>query len=505
MRRIITTLAAKLAEQSPKFAAALAAELRADSGAAHRPVSDQIGPLLRRPLAALPASSGTIVFVLDALDECSDQHQLTALLTAISDSKANTGFKFILTSRPEIHIRGTPISNPKLNTVLKLHAISEEEVTADIRLYISATLQAAAPGESWYTENDVETLFRLSQGLFIFASTVILYIRAREHVKGRKERLQKVTSAANAGPSATVTLDKIYEMVIIEASRSDAVDADELSATQRVLACILAARISLSVQALADLLDLDVVDLRGSLERLHSVVHLPEDDVAPGVRALHTSFADYMPLRAVERVRIATSLGGDILTGGCLQIMREKLRFDVSRSQSSYQPNSSTSVETFPLSLEYACLHWIYHIAGLPQPSGLDGEIDAIFRPRFLFWLEVISTLKQVQRGAVMLVFAAATVSHRFHLVTSRSSVPTGKSTRAFALLPRRQLFCRIISRSNRAVPGSYLYLRTAICGKGLTRVQNLHTTLQRPLLRRDSWHRSPWWTHLYDSHRSPG
>ena len=67
MRRIIPTLAALFADQSPKFAAELAAELKPSSGAAaHKPTSEQIGPLLQRPLAVLASETRPIVFVIDA-------------------------------------------------------------------------------------------------------------------------------------------------------------------------------------------------------------------------------------------------------------------------------------------------------------------------------------------------------------------------------------------------------------------------------------------------------
>jgi len=36
--------------------------------------------------------------------------------------------------------------------------------------------------------------------------------------------------------------------------------------------------------------------------------------------------------------------------------------------------------------------------------------IHGIFRPRLLFWLEVMSILAQVRRAAAILVFAAGTV-----------------------------------------------------------------------------------------------
>jgi len=63
------------------------------------------------------------------------------------------------------------------------------------------------------------------------------------------------------------------------------------------------------------------------------------------------------------------------------------------------------------MSLEYACLQWVYHIAGATVPSEFDPEIFSAFRPRFLFWLEVVSVLGKMDRATAMLFFGASTVS----------------------------------------------------------------------------------------------
>jgi len=410
VRRIIPTLSASFAELSIEFATALAAQVKEYPHIGHKPVSSQIEPLLVKPLGRLASTTHPVVFLIDALDECSDQHELGELLIAIAGFESDAKVKFILTSRPEMHIRGTPISSPDHSAILQLHTISEDEVTADIRHYITCTLNAAATEATWYTQYDIEALVRLSQGLFIFASTVLLYVLSREHVKGRKERLQKVSSTTIRGTAATASLDRIYEMIVLEAARSDVLDEDERSASQRVVACILAARSSLSVQTLADLLDSDVEEVRGSLERLHSVIHLPAQDATPGVRVLHASFTDYITSRAADYILVDAALGDAILARGCLHVMLKLLHFNISQSKSSYGLPPPTRPNGITPSLEYACLEWIYHIANMPNASVLDGDIHAIFCPRFLFWLEVLCVLQKTRRAAAMLVFAAATV-----------------------------------------------------------------------------------------------
>ena len=413
VRRILPTLAGLLAGKSLDFARALAVQLEEDPRVGHKPVADQIGPLLRKPLAALSATALPLVFIIDALDECHDQTELAQLIKDIAEleSDAKVKVKFILTSRPEMHIRGTSIADSRFSSILQLHTISEAEVTSDIHLYIERTLEACSSGAAWYIARDVEALLKLASGLFIFASTVLKYILARGSVEGRVDRLKKATTAVGMGATATAALDNIYKLVIIEASQ---VDIDELQAVKRVLACILTARTSLSVQALAELIKMKPTTLRGSLELLHSVVYLPTDDTEPGLRTLHASFGDFLfdTRRAPRDMHIDVALGHNELAVGCLARMAQSdLCFNVSRSESSYQRiTQPLQPDWIPLSLVYACIHWAHHIAASSDRTSLCADISKCFRPKFLFWLEAMVVLGKLDRSSSLLRIAALAV-----------------------------------------------------------------------------------------------
>ena len=118
-----------------------------------------------------------------------------------------------------------------------------------------------------------------------------------------------------------------------------------------------------------------------------------------------------MLTRAAAHIRIAQSLGDMLLYHGCLEVMARRLHFNVSQCRSSYEPNPATRPDSITHSLEYACLQWIYHVASVPGSLTIDKEIEVAFQARFLFWLEVVSTLKRVERAAAMLMFATSTVS----------------------------------------------------------------------------------------------
>jgi len=444
-RRIIPTLVAVLAERSPKFAAALAVALSADSRAAFKPVEDQINALLRQPMAALASTTHVIVFIIDALDECKDESDVQELLLAITSLNCDAKVKFILTSRPETHISATPISNSDLNSILRLHTIDASEVTEDIRRYTEESFSKQPLDELWYSDSDLGELAARANGLFIFAATIIKYVLNTGSANARKNRLQKILSAADS-VVAVAPLDAMYEFVMTRASDTSAVEPEELEATQQVLACMLVARMPLSVSSLAELLGRRPDDLGESLRRLHAVVNMPESHDEPELRPLHTSFGDYLLNRARAHIRVPAALGHNILARCCLQRMAQSdLCFNVSRSRSSYddrwwfndcndddeddddekdeepkgigedkkvEKGTTASIApcTITRSLRYACLHWAHHIDAAPKVSTFNSDIENIFCPKLLFWLEVLSVLGKVALASGLLRIAGLAV-----------------------------------------------------------------------------------------------
>ena len=424
VKRIVPTLATLLARQYPWFASYLAKQISETPDVAHWSVRSQIEQLIEQPLAELALETcytGQIVFVIDALDECNNPSLLAELIDSIADFQCKLPVRFLLTSRPEMHIRTTSISDPVLSSILILHTVDPEQVTKDIHLYIGTKLAQASKRAIWYSVHDVDALVTLSGGLFIFASTVLMYVLNRGDDARRRERLWKAITAFAHSTVATSPLDRMYELVITEASRSDQVDTDELGRMRKMLACVLTARASLSVQALADLIGFGSDTLRGSLERLHSLVHLPGDDNEPGVRALHASFGDYMLGRAADHIRLAHFLGHDLLAAGCLRRMSwSDLCFQISCSFSSYEPNEEYESDSISLSLIYACLHWAHHIDAASIRSAYDSMVGGIFRPKFLFWLEVLSIMGNMSVASGLLRIASSAVSS--YLTCAQSS-----------------------------------------------------------------------------------
>ena len=428
IRCVIPTLTQLLARRSVDFCEILAETIH--GGIQHQEVAAQVELLFRTPLSGLKESSVTILFVIDALDECGgmttdgmfDDSQCQTIvasmleaLVRLTRSETKLPVKFLITSRPAAYIRKTSIANDKLSQVLRLHTVDVAEVNMDIKQYITENLniRLSSRPEFWesITDSDIENLVQLCDGLFIVASTSLAYIlnaRASDTVA----RFWKLFNPAGDGLSyrAVAPLDRMYEITLNDAAREAEFEATELPVLPHLLASVISARMTLSVAALSDLLNLEPYMLHASLSRLHAVVHVPERDDIPGLRTLHASFGDYMFNRAPNNIRILPSLGHDALAHGCLNVMGKQLHYNISQSRSSYDSNPLALPEGITLSLEYACMQWTRHFAALVDIGHLEVKIGAIFRPRFLSWLEVMSLLRQVRRAARMLFTAAATV-----------------------------------------------------------------------------------------------
>jgi len=433
IRCVVPTLVQLLARQSVGFSLALADEIARDHDLQHKHVTVQVEQLLYAPLLALKDSPKSVVFIIDALDECGgetagsdeESHQavsemLEALVTS-SNSSSKLPVRFLVTSRPEVHVRETPVSNANFSQILRLHAVNKQEVDADIHRYITETLTTKLSDKpnirAKFTESVVEDLVQICDGLFIVAATALKHTFGAGAV-AVEARFKKLLNDSRDGLNSRVAapLDRMYQSILEEAARED-----QSRYLPQLLASILTARMTLSITALADLLAQEPFDVRESLSYLHAVVDVPDHNDEPNVRTVHASFGDYLFARAADRIRISRTLGHETLTHACLDVMNRQLCFNVSKSASSYEANPAFKPGSIRLSLEYACMHWAHHVAIFrlsddisSKTSAIDVAIGSLFRPKLLFWLEVLSVLRKVGLASGLLLMAGSAVSHLY-------------------------------------------------------------------------------------------
>jgi len=122
-------------------------------------------------------------------------------LEAIAILACDTSVKFIVTSRPQTNISSSPIFSSGFNRIMRLHNIFEPEMKIDIELYIENAFSMQPLDEAWYTTSDVGLLTDHADGLFIFASTVVAYIRDTESMSDRTARLHTAISTMKTARS----------------------------------------------------------------------------------------------------------------------------------------------------------------------------------------------------------------------------------------------------------------------------------------------------------------
>ncbi|KAF7977389.1 hypothetical protein HWV62_4007 [Athelia sp. TMB] len=327
-RRFITTLAFQLTLSVPEVKPFVVKALQDDHTIPHQSIADQLHKLILDPLTAVPAakmSRRILLVVVDALDECNDREAVQEFIGILASacSSRQLPLRWLVTSRSEEHIRQS-FSNavPAAATrVLQLETFNAE---TDIKSFLEARfsdiihhnpLLFRDVHQPWPSLEDLMALVEKSNGLFIFASTLVKFLTDG---KAPPERKLKSVLKMHAG------LDPLYEQVLR--------DVPEIACFPKVLAALMLLNKQPSVELLAGVLQLDIPDVLLALMAIQSIIHIPSDDSNP-IQLNHTSLRDFL----VDKGR-----SGDLfvdppfahasLATGCARLLHRNLRKDMFRT-----------------------------------------------------------------------------------------------------------------------------------------------------------------------------
>ncbi|VDC05179.1 unnamed protein product [Peniophora sp. CBMAI 1063] len=411
VKRILPTLCASLISYSTSYTRSLlsALEGRKDRGLSpHLNLRKQIEMILESPFSEMKNIPEPIaVLVIDGLDECFNDDVTGDMLRELVKVAPGLPLKFFLTSRPEPAIRR---QLEKLDLVLRLHDIEKSVVGADISAYLTAgfcSIRNERRGElplDWPSAGDIDVVAQLSGKLFIYAFTVLQYVRRRDP----RGRLRKLLGDISS-PDSTLTraLDDIYSLVLTEALDPGIYSGQEIDITRQVLTAILSSLHPPSIQALAGLFDVDPPDIRAALDRLYAVIYVPLRDDIDGLSTFHTSFGDFLNSPARNPFYIAETMSErhQMLATKCLGVLLSKrLHFNMSDARTSYLPTSEQRIACIDQSVIYACTSFSAHMRNADHPCRLLATLGIIFMgPRFLFWLEVLSAIGRLDNAQTIL------------------------------------------------------------------------------------------------------
>ncbi|KAG8712341.1 hypothetical protein FRC09_019984 [Ceratobasidium sp. 395] len=392
-RRVLTTIAYQLAMRWEPYQNAVSAALKKEPEPHTQHFQALYDALLGKPLQRLSKHNrGTLVIVVDALDECGDTDTRRQLLRCLQELSQLVPFlRVVVTSRPNLDIKEFFTQDRTSQWFMELNILTHD-ASNDIRLLVQDRLGNMIHIKDW--PNDaVDQVSHRANGLFIWARTACKFIAAGYD---KRKRLDLVLSG-----SGLADIDSLYTTAI-SASMPGA-EGDNKAYMLQFLGAVIATatRTPLSVTDLALLLRSRVSQdvLEPVLASLLSVLYV-DHDRDDAVRVSHPSFMDYI----TDRTRsnnwyIDLDEHNTILAECCLEIMAESLKFNICGLETSDVFNSDVQDLDIRVGaavrphLSYSCMYWSSHIVK-SQIAGLDYCLRKfLFGRVLLYWIEALSLL----------------------------------------------------------------------------------------------------------------
>jgi hypothetical protein len=372
-------------------------------------------------------STAPPVIVLDALDECGwddshSQQRRIFLETLNRWSHLPRSIKLIVTSRNE----RVPSSflNPQLCRKLTLETGDSvsDETQNDIRIFFTQSFDHIRTkfyvAETWPGERAIDQLTSRAAGLFIWADTAVAFV---EQGDDPLAGLELVLSGNLSGQSENI--DALYGYILDFSFKGVKPAAIELF--KDIVGAIVVAKQPLQRDDLQRFLGRkyhhDDWLFNSILGRLSSVI-----DADGILRLHHITFAEFLgdrtrcrrPEFVIDQDRHHQSMALS-----CLRIMNKELQFNICGLESSDVrnediPNLSERISKFiPSRLSYSCRFWAAHIAEASRDQTHSGlllaELRKFFYTNLLYWLEVMSLIKEVPTSSIALFVAASWIQVR--------------------------------------------------------------------------------------------
>ncbi|TDL26582.1 hypothetical protein BD410DRAFT_783648 [Rickenella mellea] len=303
-------------------------------------LSRTLGMPMRRRLAdKLTNVRVPNVIVIDGLDECDDKQEMTKFIKVIAKATGDTQslIRFFFTSRVEEHIR-QPFE--ELTSVTHRLRLDDFDAGTDLRVFLRSRfdyilrqkhLVMREVPRPWPSDSDLETLIERSSGLFIFASTLVEFVKA---YRFPDDALKMVLDA-----SADTGIDPLYHQVLSSANRGEQFN--------QVFGTILLLRQPFSITRVGHLLRLPAKAIVDELLQVQSIVRIPDDNSKP-VQLMHTSLRDFLTTKQRSDIFfIDPPARHAAITVDCLMVIKE-----------GSEPNPFWEGEVEM----YACQNWYQHL-----------------------------------------------------------------------------------------------------------------------------------------------
>ncbi len=348
----------------------------------------------------------TLVFVIDALDECGNNRSRPGLLKVLTDAAAQVPWlKIIITSRTEVDIQRF-FENLTQSSYLPYDLATDQDADADLRTFARNQFDLLVSDwhlpTPWPEVGDFNRVITRANGLFIFISTLVLSLeRCEDPEESLKTALQE---------SAVTGLESLYELYSSILKAKIGHNNTEFQLVIRALLTTAPYR-ALCDETIAELAGVKLNLVKRWVDALGSLLYRDES-ANGGIRVRHLSIYDFFVSgRCDYQVNVRDA---DVQLGiACLKTMVTKLRFNICKLEDSRLANAeiddlqSRIKENISDSLQYSCLHWSDHLCVPPDNRDQQvlvlvlGRLKQFFEGLYpLFWVEVLGIMGMVPVGA---------------------------------------------------------------------------------------------------------
>jgi hypothetical protein len=362
------------------------------------------------------------VVVVDALDECGglDGHRSSNRKSLLHTVKRwlslPSRFKLIVTSRGEADIIRvlSPIS---YCIELTSGRTVSPQSSGDIRRFLTQQLSDIASGypdslpPEWPGSPVIEELTGRAAGLFVWAKTLVEFV----HLGEPQEQLLQIRKGDIGYGDMTMLYTRILQTSFKHPSAN-------LAHWFRVVAgTIIAVKIPLSRKDFIHLLGVEPLSMLDTiLMGLQSVM-----DNGDILRFSHQSFVDFLvdPESCPPIFLINKATQNRDLALASLQVMKIGLRFNICQLGSSHVhnddvPDLGSRIEReIPAHLSYSCRFWADHLRATAFEPDILAAVQFLMHTQLLYWLEVMSLIKEVNIASQALLFVSNWVRVRLYLV----------------------------------------------------------------------------------------
>jgi len=400
-KNVLPTLIFKLAETFPPFRRIVADYLRDDPHLTPESMNGSLFLDLLDKLRKLPNDS--LVFVIDAFDECGNNRSRPALLRLLTSVPAHASWlKFIITSRPEADIQHF-FDRLTQSSYLRYDLGQDQEASHDLRTFAQSEFDQVARQchlpVLWPEESLLNRVISRANGLFIFVKTLVL---ALEHCEDPTVILE-ATSEDSVG-AGLKDLHRLYSSIL----KSRKVQSkDEF---RRVIGVLLTAAPyrALCEETIGELAGVKLNLVKTWVDELSSLLYRDEGTNG-GIRVRHLSISEFLVSDDCPSDYQINHQDTNVQLGiACLETMVCKLRFNICGLEDSRRTNAeikdlpSRIIKNIPDSLQYSSLYWSNHLCLAPDNDrGVWDSLEKFLEgPCPLFWFEVLSILGMIPIGA---------------------------------------------------------------------------------------------------------